>query len=604
MRIRLIGFTRRAVALARNLAARLAEEGEETHAFAPARLATSPDVEAAGALDAWVEAAFAEGVALVFVSAAGIACRAVAPHLTDKFSDPAVVVTDELGRLVVPLASGHVGGANDLAHRIASLTSGRAFVSTATDLRGLFAVDAWATANDLAIVERGLARDVSAALIEGTPVGFAADFGYIGTLPEGLQETAGPELGILVSADLARSPWPRTLHLVPRMLTIGVGCRRGADTEAVTSLVEEALAACGMPWEAVSALHTIDAKADEPALHALADARGVDLVTHTAGELAAVPGDFAHSDFVARSVGVGNVCERAACAPGARLLAPKRARDGVTCALGLLEVRLAFVDAGPGEGDAPAPTGTLTCVGIGPGGGATMTGEARAALLDADVICGYTTYVALVAAEFPEKDYVSTGMRGEAERVRRAIGEARRGRRVALICSGDAGVYGMAGLALELSAGTGVDVRVVAGVTAATAAAALLGAPLANDWCSVSLSDLMVGWEAIERRLDAAAAAGFVICLYNPASKGRPNHLRRACEVLMRHLSPDTWCGIARDVGRPHQQTRVLTLAELAGASLDMVSIAVVGTAETHLVDGRIVTERGYGHGHGRQVRA
>ena len=597
MRIRLIGFTRRAVALARNLAARLAQAGDEACAFAPARLATDADVEAAD-LGAWAEAGFAEADALVFVCATGIACRAIAPHLTDKFSDPAVVVSDERGEAVVPLASGHVGGANDLARRIASLTGGRALVSTATDLEGLFSVDAWARSMDLAIVERDLARDVSAALIEGTPVGFGADCPYKGTLPHGLVEGPGPELGIQVTCHLSRSPYPRTLHLVPRFITVGIGCRRHVSADAVEALVEEALASLNLCWEAVSSLHTIDVKAGEPALRALAAKHRLAIVTHGAEELAALPGDFAHSAFVEQTVGVDNVCERAACATGARIISPKRARDGVTCALGYLPVPLAYGDEGVGLGAGEAEDGrrgSLTCVGIGPGGGATMTGEARQALLDADLICGYTTYVALVRDEFPEKDYVSTGMRGEVERVRRAIEEARRGRRVALVCSGDAGVFGMAGLTIELAEGTGVDVRVVAGVTAATAAAALLGAPLANDWCCVSLSDLMVGWDEIERRLEAAASAGFAICLYNPASRGRPDHLRRACEVLMRHLSPDTWCGVARDVGRPGQQTCVVTLKELAASSLDMSCVAVVGTAETRCVDGRIVAERGYG---------
>lgn len=240
----------------------------------------------------------------------------------------------------------------------------------------------------------------------------------------------------------------------------------------------------------------------------------------------------------------------------------------------------------------------LTVVGLGPGARADLTGRAREALRGCDVIAGYTTYVDLVRDEFPDKEYLVSGMRGEVQRCRAALERAARGSRVCLVCSGDPGVYGMAGLVLELAQQLGLEkdvpIEVVAGVTAATGGAALLGAPLMHDFCVVSLSDLLTPWEAIEARLRAAARAGFVICLYNPCSHGRPDHLRRAAHILLEELPASCVCGIAHDVGRPGESAAVLTLGELADAPADMTSVVYVGNATTRRIAGRMVTPRGY----------
>ena len=240
----------------------------------------------------------------------------------------------------------------------------------------------------------------------------------------------------------------------------------------------------------------------------------------------------------------------------------------------------------------------LYVVGLGPGAGADLTQRARAALEESQVIAGYTTYVDLVRDAFPEKELLVSGMRGEVQRCRAALERTASGATVALVCSGDPGVYGMAGLVLELAQDMGlidaVDVEVVAGVTAATGGAALLGAPLMHDFCLVSLSDLLTPWDAIETRLRAAARAGFVICLYNPCSHGRPDHLAHAVQILLEELPPTCVCGIAHNVGRPGEGARVLTLGELAEAPADMTSVVYVGNATTCEIAGRMVTPRGY----------
>lgn len=247
----------------------------------------------------------------------------------------------------------------------------------------------------------------------------------------------------------------------------------------------------------------------------------------------------------------------------------------------------------------------LCCVGLGPGGAGDLTVRARSVLEEAEVIVGYTTYVDLVRDQYPHKEYVATPMRREEERCRLALARASRGERVAVVSSGDPGVYGMAGLLLELAPGyPGVEVEVVSGVTAATGGATLLGAPLMGDWCCISLSDLMVGWDGIERRLVACASAGLVICLYNPSSRQRSGHLARACDALLSVLDGSTVCGWVRNVGRPGETSRVLTLRELRDERLDMTSCAFVGNAQTRVVAGRMVTPRGYaiGAGTGRVV--
>ena len=237
-------------------------------------------------------------------------------------------------------------------------------------------------------------------------------------------------------------------------------------------------------------------------------------------------------------------------------------------------------------------------VGLGPGGGADLTQRARAALEACDVIAGYTTYVDLVRADYPHKETLVTGMRGEVQRCRAALERACEGACVALVCSGDPGVYGMAGLVLELAEDMGlldrVQVEVAPGVTAATGGAALLGAPLMHDFCLVSLSDLLTPWETIEARLRAAAQAGFVICLYNPCSHGRPDYLERAANILLEELPASTVCGIARNVGRPNEASHVLRLGELAQADADMTSVVFIGNRTTRDIAGRMVTPRGY----------
>ena len=237
----------------------------------------------------------------------------------------------------------------------------------------------------------------------------------------------------------------------------------------------------------------------------------------------------------------------------------------------------------------------LKVVGVGPGGADCLTEQARRALTEAELIVGYTLYVKLLRPLFPDKAFADTGMTGEIERCRLCLREAAAGKRVALVCSGDAGVYGMAGPVLELAPEyPGVEVEVIPGVTAALSGGALLGAPLGHDFCVISLSDRLTDWSVIENRLRMAARGDFAICLYNPASRHRGDYLRRACAILREEKDGGTVCGLVRNVGREGESWRILTLDRLSEAEADMFTTVFIGSSTTLNIGGRMVTPRGY----------
>ena len=242
--------------------------------------------------------------------------------------------------------------------------------------------------------------------------------------------------------------------------------------------------------------------------------------------------------------------------------------------------------------------GKLTVVGIGPGDYENMTVRADRALRESQVIVGYHVYVDLVRERYPDKEFLTTPMTREAERCRMALDAAKAGRRVAMVCSGDSGIYGMAGLLFQLRGEAAEpEIEVVPGLTAACSGAALLGAPLTHDFAVISLSDRLTPWEKIEKRLEAAAEADLAVVLYNPASKGRPDYLRRACDILLRRLPADRPCGVARNIGRTGESGEVLPLARLRDYPADMFCTVFIGNAQTRVIAGKLVTPRGYRHG-------
>lgn len=337
--IRLTAFTLRGVELALHICSALGE-GE---------VWTLPKFQREGvrcyrALSDWTEEQFAQKYDLIFVGATGIAVRSIAPHVRDKWSDPAVLSVDELGCYVIPLLSGHAGGANRLARRLAALMGAQPVITTATDLNQLFAVDEWAVRQGIPVTDPEAAKAISAALLEGEEVGFASELPH-GPLPDGVRERpARPDFALTCRAG-ERFP-AGTLVLHPRLLTVGIGCRRGTGVEELEAAVCAVLTEHGLARESVAAFASIDLKRSEAGLHALAERWAVPLSFYSAGELADLPGVFTASEFVRSVTGVDNVCERSAllCAEGGQLLAFKTALDGVTVAVARRPCFYEFLD--------------------------------------------------------------------------------------------------------------------------------------------------------------------------------------------------------------------------------------------------------------------
>ena len=329
-------FTERGKSTAKRVAVAL---GGNMEMFAPARLAGDGFAAYAGSLPEFVGTVF-DRDALIFVGAAGIAVRAVAPHAASKRSDPAVICMDEAGCFVIPLLSGHIGGANALARSLAAALGATAVITTATDVNGRFSVDTWATERGFIITSMELAKQVSAEiLIREIPI--FSDALRPESLPDGLVWADSGELGICVSVrDL--KPFNNTLLLVPRALRLGLGCRRGTSAEAVEAAIRQALKANDLRMEAVKDAASIDVKADEPGLISCCKDHGWPLAFYSAQQLKAVPGSFTKSTFVQNTVGVDNVCERAAAACGGSLIVKKTALDGVTVAVAETEWGIEF----------------------------------------------------------------------------------------------------------------------------------------------------------------------------------------------------------------------------------------------------------------------
>nr|WP_202517851.1 precorrin-3B C(17)-methyltransferase [Streptomyces sp. SID685] len=523
-----------------------------------------------------VRSAFSECEQLVCFLATGATVRLLAPLLAGKAADPGVVCVDEGGRFAVSLVGGHGGGANELAREVGELLGAEPVVTTATDAVGLAGLDT------LGLPCEGAVAAVSRALLDGEPVALAAELAW--PLPPLPVSPQGSHTIRLTDKDV--EPGPREVLLRPPSLVVGVGASRGAPVDEVLGLIEETLREAGLSPRSVAELATVDAKSEEPGILAAAERLGVPVVTYSAEELAAVEVPNPSAAPLA-AVGTPSVAEAAALLGGGELLVPKRKSDAspamATCAV----VRR------PGRG-------RLAVVGLGPGARDLLTPRATAELRRASVLVGLDQYVDQIRDLLrPGTRVLESGLGAEEERARTAVEQARLGHAVALIGSGDAGVYAMASPALA-EASDDIEVIGVPGVTAALAAAAILGAPLGHDHVSISLSDLHTPWEVIERRVRAAAEADLVVTFYNPRSRGRDWQLPKALGILAEHRAPTTPVGVVRNASRPDGSSRVSTLAGLDPASVDMMTVVTVGNTATRTVAGRMVTPRGYRWQNGR----
>ena len=560
--------------------------------------------------------AFEECDAIVCFLAVGATVRLIAPLLADKQHDPGIVCVDEALRYAVPVLGAHAGGANDLARRIQETLGAEPVITTASDAAGSVALDGFGADLGFRIEPGSDLAAVGAAILSGERVTLTADAQWpLPPLPPNVVRTekpapAGPAIIVTDRAgDKANYP-ERAVVYRPPTLIVGMGASRGVPAGEAGQLIDETLADLGVSPLSVRYIATADVKSDEQGLQAAAAERGWRIVTYPADRLAAVPVPNP-SEVVRQAVGTPSVAEAAALAtppatlpaatppatlppetlppatlppaplppanPDATLIATKRSSAHATIAVARCR-----------------PRGRLALIGIGPGARDLMTPRAVAELRRAAVVVGLDSYLEQVADLLrPGTTVLASGLGAEQERAATAVAQAQAGRAVALIGSGDAGVYAMASPALEL-AGRDIDVTVVPGITAALAAAAVLGAPLGHDHVMISLSDLHTAWPVIERRIAAAADADLVTCFYNPASAKRDWQLRRALDLLSARRPPATPVGWVRDATRPGQSASLTTLRDFDAAQADMHTLVVVGSSRTRIQAGRMVTPRDY----------
>ncbi len=549
------------------------------------------DVIFANALD-HVRMLFAAGTPIIGVCASGILIRAVAPLLADKTVEPPVLSVSDDGAVVVPLLGGH-RGANRLAARIAEALDATAAVTTAGDVALGVALDEPPEGYMLANPEA--AKDAMAALLSGGGATVEGEAPWLHSLP------AGTDLRI----SCGTAPSDADLAFHPQMLTLGVGCARNCAAAELVELVSETLNAANVAPGGIKAIYTLDLKADEPAVHALSEALNLPVRVFDAAALEAEAPRLANpSEVVFAEVGTHGVCEAAALAgagPDAALLVEKRKTKNATCAIARAPAPLTALHG--------RARGKLSIIGIGPGQHSWRTPEASHLVQEAEELVGYGLYIDLLGPLAYGKARSDFPLGGEEDRCRYALERAGEGRNVALICSGDAGIYAMGALVFELldrsaeemgvsDAARRVEVISTPGVSALQGAAARAGAPLGHDFCAISLSDLLTPREDIVKRLHAAAEGDFVIAFYNPVSKRRRTLLAEARDILLAHRPEDTPVMLASSLGRPEEHIRYRRLADLDVDEVDMLTVVLVGSSHSRLAklgEGpRMYTPRGY----------
>ena len=571
----------------------------------------------------WLQEHWDQAEAVVAVGACGLIVRLIAPLLAHKQNDPAVVVLDPAGRFAIPLLGGHAGGGEALAARLAALLGAEVVPTGSSAAMGRLPLDAFGSAwgwtrgrGDWNALMQAASRSGALPPLEQTrglelwrdlPALQGASTGAAG-------EGAGvPETRLLIGPTTGQG-----CRWHPPCLWLGVGCERDTSLELLERLVERTLTVAGLAPEAVAGLASIDRKGDEAALLALSQRHGWPLRLFDADTLAAVsvPNP---SEAVAEAMGTASVAEAAALsaagaaapaaggsiassggntvvtrAPAAELVVPKTIERAVPGERGAatLAVALASRQWAPQRGE-------LHLVGSGPGRLDLLSGDARSALALASVWVGYGPYLDLLEPlRRPDQLRRDGRLTEERARCAEALDLATQGLRVALVSSGDSGIYGMAGLALEQwLARDPIDrpgFQVHPGISALQLAAARAGAPLMHDFCTISLSDRLTPWEVIERRLRAAAAGDFVVALYNPRSLGRDWQLERARTLLLEGRPAGTPVALARQLGRSGESVRLYTLENLPVEEVDMLTLVLIGNSTSRVQDGRMVTPRGY----------
>ena len=579
-------------------ALRIREALPAARLYAPrGRVPEAGDALAYDELAACLGDLYRAGRPILALCAASIVIRLLAPLLADKRAEPPVVAIAEDGSVAVPLLGGH-RGANRLARTIADALGGHAAITTAGDVRFNLALDD--PPPGFVLHNPEAAKPILAALLDGQTVGLHVEIGDAGWLTAGgapFAATGGLQVTV---TDRNGSSSESHLVIHPKVLALGVGCERGTSFEEVAELAVATLEAQDLALDAVGCVASIELKAGESAILGLADALRVPFRLFTAAELEREAGRLANpSDVVFAATGCHGVAEGAALAaagPDGELVVAKTRSGRATCAIARA--------SSPIDPDRVGrPQGRLAIVGLGPGDPVWRTPEAQTLLDDAEDWVGYQGYLDPLGQPHG-KVLHGFALGEEVLRAEKALELAAAGRRVALVSSGDAGIYAMASLVFELverseRAWDRVVIEVSPGVSALQAAAARAGAPLGHDFCAISLSDLLTPWPVIERRLEAAAAGDFVTVLYNPAAPRRRQGLARAIAMFSAARSPKTPVIHAFNVGRSGEAVRLSHLEDFDQELVGMMSLIIIGARQTRLVErqGResfVYTPRGY----------
>ena len=536
-----------------------------------------------------LQAAFRSGRPIVTNVAAPIVIRALAPYLGSKYTDPPVIATSYDGRFIVPLL-GLSHGANKLARQIEMALGGTtvSFGGTASYFQAGNALDE--SPDGYICRNPGHYKDFAVSFLDGETLSVDGNAPWLFTLPQ----TRDAALKVTVT-DRDISGSTKHLVFVSKTLSVGLGCERGTSREELTELVDRTLHDNGLAQEAVACFASIDLKEDEPAISSIIDSER--LRFFTAQELQTqLPKIRNPSSIVLAEVGTPSVAEAAALAaagPDAQLIVEKTKSLHATCAVARSPLPILEY---PGR-----PRGELTVVGIGPGNKNMRSPEADVALWWATDFVGYSLYLDLVSDARHEQTLHPFPLGAEEDRVRHAIALAKQGKRVALICSGDAGIYAMAALVYEMIdlEPCRIDVQVIPGISAFQAAAAKAGAMIGHDFCCISLSDLLTPWEVIEKRVKAAAEGNFVVSFYNPRSAKRRDQLERAFAILAEHRPKDTPVIIASKLGRPEEKMKIVPFADFNPDDVDMLTLVMVGSSQSKSFtrgDGKTYayTPRGY----------
>jgi cobalt-precorrin 5A hydrolase/precorrin-3B C17-methyltransferase len=530
---------------------------------------------------AHIAALFADGQEIIGICASGILIRALSGLTLDKMKEPAVIAVSEDGGSIVPLLGGH-HGANDLALKIAGITGGHAAITTASDVSLGISLDeppeGYVVA-DQRLVKPAMARLLAGEKLrmEGSAPWLDSVINFKGSIPSAVT-TGRAEKGVFT--------------YFARSLVVGVGCERGTSEDEVRELLISALLEHGLAREAIAHYATIDLKEDEAAITALGEVR-----YFSTKELNAQSSRIQKpSEVVRAEVGTPSVAEASALAaagPEAKLIVAKMKSKRATLAIA----------------EAPAPIldrrgkgrGLLSVVGLGPGTPDMRSPDVSKRLREAEDWVGYTLYLDLAKDQYTDQTRHDFPLGGEEDRCRHAIKLAKQGRKVALICSGDAAIYAMAALVYELidREPARIEVDVLPGISAFQAASAGAGALIGHDFCCISLSDLLTPWETIEKRLHGAAIGDFVIAFYNPRSLKRTDQISKAFEILRPHRSADTPVILASSLGRPEENIRVLKFSDFNPEDVDMLTVVLVGSSQSKIIkrgDGKTYayTPRGY----------